>query len=551
MKKVLITILTLFLWFSSTAQKEDWIRFYWEYKHDLVYDLIETYDNGYILCCVVRPDNLGIKEIWTWIIKTDINGEVLWEKKIGNGVDLTGLHYIAQTPDGGYILSGATTYLDNAHGDTFFVKLNACGEKEWCRIFHLAGPTTSFDFGQTIYPLPNEEGYIALVTQWGDDYGPGVFKGIWLFKLDMEGKNIWMKNVFDQVDPNAWNEFTYFMNIAEDGTLILTNETIYNDYGGEVGHDKPFISAAYPDGTEKWWTIFGANSEYIGIVTRSVLDKNSNTLSVGWSDYIGLGEGYYPSLLKTSKNGEQIFAKDIFNNTIQAKAGCLNIMNDTLYDIGGSWSYQNQPDYASIARTDTNGNLILDKPIWETNYLLLRCVKTFDNKELFAGAFFDDDGYRKIYLHKFNENLEYDTIYTQTFDYDYKCDNLPIVSDTIGIEDCGVWTGLPGTEEFRQAKHLETYPNPTSSTLNITLPEYTAEERPWGPLTSRQYNFRYFKYSVIKIYDVYGREMQAIDLENQQGNKLKVDVSSYAEGIYLINLYENNKQMASGKFMKK
>ena len=551
MKNLAFAFLLSVLFLPAISQNDDWIRVFWEYKNVTSHDLLETYDKGYLILGTIRPD--GITETWTWLIKTDINGEVLWEKKIGKLGFVGAFHDIHQTPDGGYVLSGNTSLLNSVNGDTFFMKLNACGEKEWCRIFYLAGPNTLYDFGLNIYPLPEGDGYIALVLQWGDEFvpGSGVYKGIWLFKLDNEGNSVWIKNIFDQVHPDAWNEIPEKMYIAEDGTLIITATTIYNDFGGQAGHDKPFILAAFPYGSEKWWTIYYQDSYKIGDAIFSTPDSHGNILTMGWGMDLEDPPDYYPLLLKTDKYGNQIFSKYIIDSVEAGKSFCLNIMNDTLYDIGGGWWYPgNEPGYASIARTDTNGNLIMEKHVLETNYVLAQSIKTFDNKELFVGPY-KENGFTKIYLHKFNSDLEYDTIYTQPFEYDYMCDDLPIVSDTIGIDDCDVWTGLPGEIEYRLAQYLVVYPNPATDKITVRLPRYTAEKRSWGPLTSRHFNARYYKNSVLRMYDIFGRQLKEISLQHQQENELEINISTLPPGMYLINLYENKKKMASGKFIVK
>lgn len=548
MKKLIFIFLLALLFIGASAQNETWPKIFWKYKVTYNFDLIETYDKGYIMVNTIRPD--GITEIWTWLVKTDVNGDILWEKIIGDGFHLTGLHSIYETEEGGYILSGGTTLLDNVHGDTFIMKLNACGEKEWCRIFYKAGSTTSYDFSMNTYPVPGDDGYISLISQWGDEFvpGSGVYKGIWLFRLDNNGNLTWLINIFDQVDPNAWNEYPYHMFISQDTSCIITGNTIFNDYGGDLGYDKPFIMAVGIDGTEKWWIIDGANTIYSGDDKRSTEDSEGNILTVGWGWYQGGGQ--YPMLIKTGKNGNPIYRKYVIDSTEMAKAWSINVINDTIYDIGGVWKYPGQPNHAAIARTDANGNLILEKNVMESDFVLGQSIVTFDNKELFIGSFKDDDGFYKVMLHKFNYDLEYDTAYTQPFEYDYKCDNLPVVSDTIGIYDCDVWTALPGEIEYEAAQKLVISPNPAGNEISVQLPFATVDEHPWGTMTSRQYNYRYHESSMLKIFDINGREIKEIPLKDIQGDRVAVDISGYKSGMYLVKLLENQKQMASGKFLK-
>lgn len=543
MKKIILLVLLASFFSVSYSQSNEWIRVFYEPITNYSNDLIETYDKGYVILATVRPVGFPYHEFWTWIIKTDINGEKLWEKKIGNGTDLCGLHNIYQTSDGGYILSGGTTLSDYTHGDTFFMKLNACGEEEWCQVFH---QEDRYDFGLNTFSIPGEDNFIALVTQWGPP-GPGsLLQGIWLFKLNNNGEAIWMKNVFDEVNPEAWNELPLQMFVSSGGELIISGMTLYGD---PLGFQKPFIVSANYDGTENWWAIIAQNENWRGEVYDATEDGFGNIYATGWFAEYDPPEPYYPPIHKLDINGYIIFSKRIIDSTEQVNVFCINMVNDTTLDVAGVWKYSGQPFYNTILRLDSSGNVLFEKQILQSDFGFSNGIRTFDDKFLYVGPVMQG-GNIKIHLHKFNSDLEYDSIYTQPFEYDYMCDDLPIASDTIGIDDCDIWTSLPGDIEFDQLQNLVVYPNPASSIINVKLPWATAVEQPFGPMTSRHYNLQYYENSVLRIYDVFGKQLKEKSLHHQQENELEIEISSFPEGIYLINLYENNKKMASGKFIK-
>lgn len=87
----------------------------------LPYELIQSYDRGFVLNAGIVIGNLVSIG---WIIKMDVNGTVLWDKKIGNGTNLFGVHGISNTSDGGLILAGTTDTLNFDNWDPFIVKLN-------------------------------------------------------------------------------------------------------------------------------------------------------------------------------------------------------------------------------------------------------------------------------------------------------------------------------------------------------------------------------------------------------------------------------------------
>ncbi|MCD4744961.1 MAG: hypothetical protein K8R58_01530, partial [Bacteroidales bacterium] len=110
----------------------------------------------------------------------------------------------------------------------------------------------------------------------------------------------------------------------------------------------------------------------------------------------------------------------------------------------------------------------------------------------------------------------------------------------------------PCTEkEAEQSGILNIFPNPAKDKITVRLPEFTAEECHFGTFTSRHYNYRYYKNSVLCIYDIFGRQLREISLKDVKGDEIETDVSTFSTGIYLIALFENDKIMAKGRFIKK
>jgi hypothetical protein len=59
---------------------QDWPKIYGDNYESLVNDINETYDNGFIISAFIY-EPYGFNK-YIWMIKTDINGEILWEKKL-------------------------------------------------------------------------------------------------------------------------------------------------------------------------------------------------------------------------------------------------------------------------------------------------------------------------------------------------------------------------------------------------------------------------------------------------------------------------------------
>ncbi|HNQ59636.1 MAG TPA: hypothetical protein PK028_01120 [Bacteroidales bacterium] len=120
----------------------------------------EHYDKGYIF---TGEKYLGWS-YYGWINKTDINGEILWEKSYGNPSDRTKFSSSRITTDGGLIISGGSNKLSSSCIDPIIVKINACGEKEWCKIYSAQWCNS---WAQDIEILP-DGGYLALINRWNN-----------------------------------------------------------------------------------------------------------------------------------------------------------------------------------------------------------------------------------------------------------------------------------------------------------------------------------------------------------------------------------------------
>ena len=94
----------------------------------------QTSDGGYIIVGqTVWGGAQWETESDVYLIKTDANGNEVWEKEFGG--DLTDIGYsVEQTSDGGYIISGFTGSFEDL-GATYLIKTDANGNKVWEKTF--------------------------------------------------------------------------------------------------------------------------------------------------------------------------------------------------------------------------------------------------------------------------------------------------------------------------------------------------------------------------------------------------------------------------------
>ncbi len=79
-----ITLILCLYCFTLKSQAQNWPKIYGDDFHSLSNNIIETYDNAFVINAFTYQP-YGFNK-YIWVLKIDINGNVLWEKKIGDAV---------------------------------------------------------------------------------------------------------------------------------------------------------------------------------------------------------------------------------------------------------------------------------------------------------------------------------------------------------------------------------------------------------------------------------------------------------------------------------
>jgi len=512
-------------------QAQDWVRIYGDNIDCYAYSLIETNDKGYFYAGKI---NHGDNPNYGWIFKTDINGEVLWDKKFGYWGSGTFVQSIKQTIDNGYILSGTTSTID-PYGDPFVMKLNECGEKEWCKILNLPD---NMDFGGPILQLSNGN-YIALLTYFSYVYR----ERIWLMCFNEAGDFLW-KKVYAQGDPYLTDADGYDLICTSDSSILITGGCFYRDYPDTTAKSmRPLLIKTDFDGNEKWTTVWGVEDPFIGHAAMSIEDKNGNIYTVGRHSEGTGNVGASPTLLKTSPSGDKISYYDLFHNTDLGIATTISWLGDSTLAVGAGWRFPGGEIIEGIAKIDTSGNIQFIKDVIEAENTFQGSIQTFDNKLLIMGGFYFGNNW-DIYAFKFNKDLEYDSVYTQPFVYDSLCDH-PIISDTISL-DCDI-VGVEETKAEDSPK-LSINPNPAFDRIQVKLPGAVITHSNTSDLNVTTWKYSYKGDVPLEIYDIYGQKWHS-EVMPDGVKETEITVRTLPSGLYIVRALIEG-QAVSGKFLK-
>ena len=524
MKKALMGIFIILMAISAFSQK--WQQTIGQPNHyEASRRVIEHYDKGYILSA--QYGEFG------WLVKTDINGNVLWDKVLGN--------YPAQVVTEKTIYDGqGNIYIfglllqDLDHEFPVLIKLNACGEKQWCKLLGFA----EYQYGFFMDGIILGNGDLLGLANMPDEE---QYDMIYLFRISPDGDYIWKKS-FASVENHPLFEMRLGSRIQKFGDIYIISGYVYSPHP-----DYPTISSIRPMFigidtlfNEHWVLEFGIIDNMKGKALTSIPINDSLFMGVGRYRYIGAtGETQDAWAMFYNDDGEQVgqqvLTTDQFGYEVNESTFFeIERINDSVF-LASSGYLIGEDDNIAYGEIvfDTAGNVYNFAMHENTRGGNTSLVKTFDNKYAIACSYRYPNLSYDAYFYKINENLEHDTIYPGSYNYDSLCPNLPIQSSVIDLTGCDIITGLdeiPSLEDYNKGIIVfKVYPNPTN--------EYIIFEMTKQNNTSVD----------IYLFDNQGKLIKSNTLPARTQNYV-INLKGMKPGIYIIKAYMKGRDIGSKKF---
>lgn len=308
-----------------------WTKTFGDNSRDWAVDICITADDQYLV--VGRKDHYidissnGEAYGKIWILKFDVNGEIIWSKAYGDDFN-NYAKKVVKTKDGGYIVSGVKgNQKINYMGDAWVLKLDELGDTVWTKTLHFSNYLSE---GNSIIESSENEYIITGSTSIGSLADAGIFCA----KLTYGGDTLWTR-VFEGYSGND---------------IVETADTCYIIVGRSSCQD---VQMKINNSGDVIWTENFNSLEYCYHSNAICLNTNGNFVTVGnridINDDINYPDDFW--IKYCFENGDTL-RSNIFNFSLHDIAYSVNKTTDSRYIVAGQSN-----NYACILKLNSDISL--------------------------------------------------------------------------------------------------------------------------------------------------------------------------------------------------
>ncbi len=513
--------------------------------HNQFNKIIITADGGYALIGSIMNQGAGMNDIL--FLKTDSTGSIQWSKSYGALNDDFGISVIENTNSGYYILGYTQSFsIGNLTKDILIIKTDENGNIEWSKLFS----GSDDDVGNDMLAIRNSTTNLIdeiIVAGFTKSYGQSQQSAL-SFAVDTSGNLTW-SNCFSQNAEQNFNKVTQL----KSGDLIFAGATTEPS---NSNYDAYFVKTNL-NGDMDWAKRIGGNgSEKVTDIAK--FSGSSYIYIYGTATSGGSGGSDVMILIMSDSNSTYdspvlVYGSPLNDFPVSAFIDTMGFFNHfvsgyTVLQTGTITKYG-----FFVFAHDNSGNLTYPGVIYGDTSSQNKCFSALIRRpwsnniaEIASAGFTNGFGQTNGsgYFVKSHHSLTSCNQYPLTFQYDYfvphdssGSDSLSILLGTqnvsISINNLSLGENtlcfITGMEEGHSSEiNFNIYPNPATSTIQLTLPEDLKGE--------------------VEIVNVMGERVLIAPLRapltpKREPARMEIDVSGLAKGVYVVRAGNENRKL--------
>ncbi|MCQ2973283.1 MAG: hypothetical protein MJ211_00575 [Bacteroidales bacterium] len=245
-----------------------WQKVYGEDGDEQGYKIIETKDHGYAICGFTSSNNDAAPS-W-YMLRLDENGNKLWDKQFMGGEENRAMS-IAETYDGGFVVTGYIGQKSGGRKNMVVIKLDSEGEEQWLNWYDF----NDWCSGSSVISTRDSNIVVAGFTRVNSitDYDALIMK------LNSDGDSLWVQTWGN----GDWEEATDVIE-TYDNAFVMCGFSKSN-----IRDNSNFFMVKYDSrGNQMWSNIFKRKSQDYPkelVETRDnglLLAGTTNSFGKGW-----------------------------------------------------------------------------------------------------------------------------------------------------------------------------------------------------------------------------------------------------------------------------